>query len=41
MNVIEDIFQIRSCTEILVNGIKINTTDVVQFINRFGTYSLA
>jgi len=27
MNVMEEIFEIRSCTEILANDIKVDTTD--------------
>jgi len=28
MNVVEEIFEIRSCIKILANGIRIDTTDV-------------
>jgi len=31
MNVIEEIFEIRSCTEILTNDVKIYTTDQYMF----------
>jgi len=31
MNIMEEIFEIRSCTEILVNGIKICTIDQYMF----------
>jgi len=30
MNAMEEIFEIRSCIEILVNDIKVDTTDAVQ-----------
>jgi len=34
MNVIEEIFQIRNCIEILVNDIKIDTSDQYMFYSQ-------
>jgi len=33
MNVTEEIFEIRSCIEILANDIKVDTTDQYMFYN--------
>jgi len=34
MNITEEIFQIRSCIEILANGIKTDTTDQYMFYSQ-------
>ena len=39
MNVMEEIFEIRSCIEILANDIKVDTTDL-QLIENYKVYIL-
>jgi len=38
MNVMEDVFEIRSCIEILANDIEVNTTD--QFLKLIKNYKV-
>jgi len=39
MNVMEEIFEIRSCIEILVNDIKVDTTDMLYSYQRITRYT--
>ena len=40
MNVMEEIFEIRSCIEILANDIKVNTADALQLAENCKVYIL-
>jgi len=40
MNVMEEIFEIRSCIEILANDIKVNTADALQLTENCKVYIL-
>jgi len=40
MNVVEEIFEIRSCIEILVNDIKVDTTDQYMLHSYYKVYIL-
>jgi len=40
MNVMEEIFEIKSCIEILANDIKVNTSDALQLTENCKVYIL-
>jgi len=40
MNVMQETFEIRSCIEISVKDIKVDTTDVVQLTENYQVYIL-
>jgi len=40
MDIMEEMFEIRSCTKILVHDIKIYTIDVLQLIKTYKVYIL-